>query len=453
MGLGFDISLSGILASQKGIKVTQNNIANINTPSYARQEADLRVNTSRAGGGVEAQIGNGVIVEQISRIKDDFLIEQSRNEKSLMSYYESMKDELSTIEGIFNETSSGSVSNMLTKFFNSWEELSKFPEEMSYRNALVATANSLATKFNDINQGLNETRTKLDEDITIQVKKINELVAKIAGVNEKLTKIPSENPNSLLDERDRYLDELAGYININVSNDVKNPMLANVKIGGVSVISGTQYSEITALLDRSADEWIIASGNLPMNITGGSIAGDLRMRNGSVAGYQNELNAFVSSFITEINTLHETGFGLDDTTGIRFFVGIGIHNIEVNPLFQTNPEKIATSSVFSTPGNAEISKAIAELKDKNFLSGGTANPISFYNGFAIELATELNIASDNQYIHETMFTNVESERQSVQGVNMDEELANLLQLQQTYTANSKVITAVDKLYDALMQMV
>lgn len=453
MGLNFDVSLSGILAGQKGLKVTQNNIANINTESYARQQVDLHANNMRAGAGVEGQIGNGVWVEEITRIKDEFLIAQSRNEKSLMSYYGAMQDELSTIEGIFNETSSGSVSNMLTKFFNSWDELSKFPEEASYRNALVSVANSFSTKLNDINNDLNETRIKLDEDIVIQVKKINELVAKIAAVNDKLTKVPTDSPNSMFDERDRYLDELAQYIDVEVSNDIKNPLLVNVKVGGVSVISGTEHTQLTALLDRGADEWVIASGNMPVNVQSGSLAGDLQMRNGSVAGYQNELNEFVSLFITEVNAIHQTGYGLDDTTGVNFFLGTGIHNIQVNPLFKSNPEKIATSSDVSTPGNADISKLVAELKHKNFLAGGTANPIGFYNGFAIKLATELNIASDNQHIHETMYTNVQSNRQSVQGVNMDEELANLMQFQQYYTANSKVITAIDKLYDALLQMV
>lgn len=451
-GLNFDVAFSGIFAAQRAIKVTQNNIANINTDGYARQKINFGENVNVGGPGIDMQIGNGVNVEEIERIKDDFLIAQSRGEKGIFNYFQSMRESMSAIETVFNENSEGSVSQLLAKFFNGWEELSKYPEENSYRNALIATSENLANKLNDVNNGLVQLESKLDNDIEFKVKKVNEIIKKIVDTNNKITRMANENPNSLLDERDRYLDELSSYVDVQVVKDIKNPLLVNVKIGGVNFVTGNEARYMETMFDTGEGKWLVTTGNTMVNLTGGTLAGDLEVRNEKVSHYKNQLNEFVSTLVSEINTAHKTGFGLNNATGNDFFEGTGIHNIKLNPLFKTSPESIATSANTDTPGNADISKTIASIKQKNIFSGGTSNPMSYYNGVAIELATETNIVSDNEKVHGNILMNIESDRYAVQGVSMDEELANLLKFEQYYAANSKVVSAVDKLFDTLLQM-
>lgn len=453
MGLDFSISTSGLFAAQKAIQVTQNNIANMNTQGYARQQVELSVNTSLSGYGVAASIGNGVNVDSISRLQDEFLIAQSRGENSQVGYYAEMRGTLSSVESLFSETSKGSMSDRLANFFNAWDDLSKFPEENSYRNSLVKASEGLATKFNDMNGTLREVSAKMDREIDIQMKQINELIQKVVNVNTQITKSALEQPNSLLDERDRYLDQLSSLVNIDVTPDLKNPLLANVKIGGITLVSGTESRPLETMYDSKNEEWLITAGNSLVSLSSGSLKATVEVRNEVIPAYIAKLDSLAATLINEVNAVHRTGFGLDDSTGNDFFVGSGMHNIQVNDLMKTNPEKLAASVSVGTPGNADISKAIASIQNTNLFGGGTLNPINFYNGFAIEMATTLKITADNEAVHTSMLVNVSAQRQQVQGVNMDEELSNLLRFEQYYAANSKVISTVNSLYDTLLNMI
>lgn len=452
MGLNFNVSYSGISAAQKAIQVVQTNMANANTPGYARQELGLSVNNGLAGGGINAEIGNGVISKQVNRIVDDFLIDQARGQQGEVGYYSSLRSSLSSIENVFSETSEGSISKLLSGYFNSWEEISKSPEESSYRYALVTQSQNLTAKLNSVDEKLAAIKKTADDDIRMETSKINSLTKKIADVNDKINQSAMERPNSLLDERDRYINELATYVDIKVSTNIQNDRIVDVKVGGIAIVTGTKNVEINTMVESTSNELTLLAGNSPLVINNGSLKANLEVRNKYIPQYQGELNQFVGTLLSEVNKVHSTGFGLDNSTGLNFFVGTGSNTIKVNPLFSTNPEKIATSSKADAAGNSDISKAIVALKDANIMTNGSSNPIASYNGFSIQMATELNIVRDNEVVHESILARVEEQKQSIQGVNVDEELANLLRFEHYYAANSKVMSTIDKVYDLLFQM-
>lgn len=452
MGLNFDVSYSGISAAQKAIQVVQTNMANATTPGYARQELGMSVNQGLAGAGVNAEIGNGVISDQVNRIVDEFLIGQARGQQSEVGYHGSLRSSLASIENIFSETSEGSISKLLSGFFNSWEELSKYPEENSYRYALVTQSQNLASKLNTVDAKLVDIKKTADDNIKMEIGKVNSLSKKIADINEKINQSAMERPNSLLDERDRYINELSSYVDIQVSTNIQNSRIVDIKVGGVSLVSGPRSIEVGTMVDSTTNELTLTAGNSVLNVKSGSLQANFEIRNEYVPRYQEELNQFSSVLLNKVNEIHSSGYGLDNSTGINFFVGAGSSSIKVNPLFSINPERIATSSKMDATGNADISREIVALKDKNIMANGSSNPIAHYNGFAIQMATELNIVRDNEKVHENILSRVEEQKQSVQGVNIDEELSNLLRFEQYYAANSKVMSTIDKVYDLLFQM-
>lgn len=453
MGLNFDTSVSGIFAAQKAIKVTQNNIANMNTEGYARQKLELSVNQGLSGGGVDAQIGNGVLATHVTRIKDEFLIEQSRDEQGQLGFYEGMRSNLSSIENAFSENSDGSISKLLSSFFNGWDELSKYPEENSYRFGLVSQAEALTSKINDVASKLDNVKSTTEHDINVQMKQINRLLTNIKDINVKISESTMEKPNSLMDERDRYIDELSKLTDVKVYPDIKNPLLTNVKVGGVTLVSGTNLRTVDSFYDKSEEKWHLASGTAMLNLTAGSLKSTLDVRNEYLPGYQAELNNFTASIINEVNSIHNVGYGLDNSTGINFFTGSNSKDININNIFKTNPERIATSSVVDSPGNADISKLIVEIKDAPLMAGGTTTLQGFYNAFSVNMATDLNVMRENEMVHEGILIRVQEEKQSVQGVSMDEELSNLLRYEQFYSANSKMLTSINKMFDTLLNMV
>lgn len=452
-GLDFNVAYSGLNAAQKGIQVTQNNITNMNTEGYARQELILKAQNVLSGQGVERSIGMGVINEKVNRVIDEYLVHQARAEKSNVGYYESMEADLTTIENYFNDNSSGSVTALMGEFFDAWEEVSKFPEESSYRTAVISAGELLVNKFAQVNDDLKSMAGQIETDVKIKVNQINTLVEKIENVNKRIAASGPNEPNSLYDERDSYLDELSKLTDVKTKIDENNPRIIDLEIGGITVLTGLKMEKIEAKFESKEQEWIITSGNRKLDVKGGSLKASLDLRNEELSKYTEWMDELSKTLIRETNEIYEKGYDANNATGKKFFEGESLTTINLNSELKGNPDKLAISSKIDTAGNSDIAKEIYDLSKKQTMSNGTTSMIGYYNGKVIDMAAELNSVKNSLLIHESMSNNVESNRQVVQGVNMDEELGNLMKFQQYYAANSKVINTIDELYDTLLNMI
>lgn len=449
MGLNFNIALTGLQTAQKYLNVTQNNITNIETQGYARQRLETIANEINIQQGVEAEMGAGVIPTQVTRIVDEMLVQQFRNQNSLTSYYNSLSSELSHVESVFDETGEGSVANMMEKFFFSWEEAAKFPEEMSYRINLLGAADQLAGRFNAISDQLGVMQKEMKDKLETQTKEVNDLINKIAEINHKISRLTTDRPNSLLDERDKYIDELSKYGNVDITYDTKNPAMATVKLGGMIVVNDVEGRNVNLYHDEKTGSFVLATSGVPLRIENGSLKGMLEINNDYIPKYNQQLSTLVSTIISEVNNLHKTGFGLDNTTGENFFYGTDAGSIKVSNVLKTNPEKIGMASGGNVPGNSDIAKEIAKVYTNTTMSSGTVSPKSYYNSMVINMASEVRTATSNAMINDNVLTSTEAQKQQVQGVNLDEEMANLMKFQHYYAANSKAIKTVDDTFNAL----
>lgn len=446
-----NIANSGLFAAQKGLQVTQNNIANADTEGYARQRVETNQSTNSHGFGLSQQSGNGVVVKEITRIVDQYLINETRDQESKVGYYTSRENALSEIETVFNEHTDQSVTNRIMKFFNAWEEASKFPEDVAYRQSLIGEGKLLASSFNTISEKITDLKSVLDNRIENQLDKINDLTKKIQDINNKMNLTAVENPNSLLDERDRYIDELSSVINVDVIEGQNNNI--TLKVGGFSLLSNDERYELVGMYDKTNGEWTLGSGDVVIRPKGGSIAADLEVRNVLLKNYETKMNSFIGSLITEVNNLHQAGYGLDDSTGNVFFTGLTGSNIKVDSLIEDNPQKIAMSSALATPGNTDIAKEIIDLKEQELVSLGNKTLTEYHNQFVFEMTSDLNFTKNNRETHENMLININEQRQNVQGINMDEEMSNLLKYQKFYQANSKVLKTLSDTFDQLMNII
>lgn len=451
MGLDFSIALSGIRAGEKMISVAQNNIANASNTSYARQRVEVNaVDIPMGNSGINAQMGQGVIVEQIARIRDELLIQQSRTELGTIGYYAASRDVLSNIEIIFNEVGENAVSDLMLNFFNAFEEAGKFPELSSYRLNAAYAGKMLAEKLRGISNQLDEVKEQTDAKLTTEVGRINQLLDKVANVHKKMENVYSENANALMDERDRYLDELSQYVDVQIVHK-SNPMNMEIKVGNATLLSGKTVYHVEPKYVSEKDKWVLGASDVEFKPSSGSLAGILNTRNNHIEKYESDLNSLVSNLINQVNAEHSSGFGLDGTTGMNFFLGSDIRTIELNSVLELNPEKLALSSVDGVTGNIDIAKSIANLAEKNFMGGKT--PVNYYQEYTIRLASDLNVARENEQIHIDVQKAMESQRQAVQGVNPDEEMTDLLLFQKYYQANAKALTTVNKMLDELLSII
>ena len=451
MGLDFYVALSGLRAGETMLQVAQNNIANAKNTSYARQRADVSTLGIPGGNsGIKAQMGSGVWIDQISRIKDDLLIQQVRTEVGKVGYNSGLRSVLSNVEMVFNETGESSISDLTQNFFNAFQEANKFPEQSSYRLELVYSSVLFSEKIQGISVQLDEIKSQADSQIQVQTQAINGILDKITNINKKMESISSDKVNALLDERDKHLDELAQFIDIKVENK-SHPINMEISVGNTKILSGKEYYPIESKHIGETDKWVLSIGDIKLDLEGGSLKGVLESRNVLIKEYEKGLNDYVGTFIKEVNAIHKNGFGLDSTTGEDFFVGTDIRTIKINDVLKDNPEKIGLSDTAGISGNTGIGEKLADLKNMQVIEGKTLP--SFYQEYIVRMASELNVARDNEMIHQGVASAMEREKQNVQGVNIDEELTNMMVVQQYYQANAKTLKMVEKMLDEVLNLV
>ncbi|MBC7336931.1 MAG: flagellar hook-associated protein FlgK, partial [Clostridia bacterium] len=168
-----------------------------------------------AGAG---QIGTGVEVSLIERIRDTFLDRQIRNELATLGLWEQRRDALEQVEVVFMEPGETGLATLLGQFWDSWQELSKYPESMPVRTTVIETAQALAEALRHTYRQLETIRSDLNYLIKLKVDEINTLARQIADLNKQIVTIKAAgmSPNDLLDRRDLLLDELGKIVAIEV---------------------------------------------------------------------------------------------------------------------------------------------------------------------------------------------------------------------------------------------
>lgn len=221
----FNVGKRGLFAQQRALDVTSHNVANANTEGYSRQRAILETTTpfgmpsmdSQVGPG---QIGTGVDVSSIQRVRDSFMDYQVRREKSTLGQYEARDKYLSEIESIFNEPSEDGLSTLIGNFFTSWDELSKKPENSNARTVVAQQSAALADEINHVYTQLSNIKSNAQESIKQTVLDVNAILNRVDKLNQQIisVKVSGMEPNDLMDKRDLLLDNLSEKFNIKVES-------------------------------------------------------------------------------------------------------------------------------------------------------------------------------------------------------------------------------------------
>jgi flagellar hook-associated protein 1 FlgK len=237
----FNTAKSGLFSQQTSINVTSHNIANANTDGYSRQRADLVTTSpfttpgmnSPAGAG---QLGTGVTVASIDRIRDTFLDYQFRRENGVNGHYTGRDKYLSQVENILGEPSDTSgLSSLMGKFFDSWQNLNNSPSDTV--TVVAQQALQLTDDLNSTYSKLTELVNNAQDGIKTSVLEVNQILSELTSVNQQIrdVKISGKNPNDLMDTRDVLLDKLSAEFGINVdpeSYEGINVTTTNEKMSG-----------------------------------------------------------------------------------------------------------------------------------------------------------------------------------------------------------------------------
>ena len=449
---------SALLTQQRAINVTGNNIANVNTPGYSRQRLNLETGLpTQTGLGM---MSYGVTSTDVDRVYDRFLGVQLNNENANLGRWEAQKGMLDRVEVVFDESAGYGLNQALSDFWNSWQDLSLNPEGQTERSVAAATSQGLADAIRQKYGDLEQVQEDIDTAVEGDVEAVNRLAAQIADLNQKIarTEIGGTNANDYRDSRDLALKQLAEIIDIQSFEDAGGQVVVSVGAGRPLVESGNtwQLSTQTNAEGHSDIFWPDVSGglvNLSGEIGGGRIGGWLQTRDTKIAGYQDDLDALAQGLISEVNSLHSAGYGLDGTTGTDLFTGTGAADMEVNPAVLSDLDLIAASAPPGVYGNAGQAIAINALRTSLTMNGGTSTFDAAANSLVSQVGYDVQTAKANASHQADMMTYLENYRESVSGVSLDEEMVNLVKFEAAYNAAAKMVSMADEMLDSLMNMV
>ena len=447
------IAVSALRAQQYGLSVTAHNVANANTEGYSRQVASMAATrpitlTNGLNSSGKIQIGTGVAVESVRRVQDSLLQAQINSQNTEFGYWTSYNHTMQQIEALVNEPGEMGISNQLDAFWNSWQDLANSPESLAARATVVEEGIQLSDAITGLFQNLRNTRTAINKILTDETITVNTLARQIADLNGSISSSleTGNSSNDFLDKRDLLVKELSELTNLEVHGSGSEIIIS---IGGKPIVQANQVFEITSSTGADGKtEFIWSDDETPVLIRNGKIANLIEMRDTNIDGYMNSLNEIAETIIEQVNAVHTTGYDVNGDAAQPFFTeGADASTISVNSEVLNSPELVA-ASITGTSGDNTIANAISEIRDIVITDGQTIN--AMYNLLISKIGSDTNRASDEHDVAGLTMNQLEMYRESISGVSLDEEMANMTKFQQAYSAAARIFTIIDSMMDTLI---
>ena len=325
---GIELGKRSIMANTDAITTAGHNISNANTEGYSRQRVQIKefdplykpdlTRAERPG-----QIGQGVDVMSIERIRDTLLDKRIVAQANQESYWDTRSKYYMMLEQIYNEPYDVSIRSNMDKFWESWQELSVNPESKAARQAVVTRGETLTDSINERWTALNGVATIINGDINATVKQVNDLTSQIAALNGEIvrSRAMGDNPNDLLDRRDLLVDKLSALIDI--STDDRDPDEFMIHTGGEIIVQGSvrRGIELVPRYDDTGYNKVIWSDTQEdAFFRGGTLAALIELRDVDIRQEMQDLNEMTLNFADLVNDVHRNAVGANKVTGIDFFV-------------------------------------------------------------------------------------------------------------------------------------
>jgi flagellar hook-associated protein 1 FlgK len=321
----YGISISALEAYQTALAVVSNNIANANTPGYARETVELTNAVPESNGS--APIGAGVQVSGISRAYSQLAASQLNTSQSNLGQLNSLQSYTSQIDNIVG-TTAGGLSTALQNYYSAWSTVANDPTSTASRQALLSQAQGVAAAFQSTNSQLQGLNSNINSSIAADVTQINSLGSSIASLNNQIVVATGNGggqpPNDLIDQRDQLVSNLSQLVGISTTADKSGAV--NVFIGnGQSLVLGSTASALTTVPGEfNASQLEVATAANPTHpissqITSGDLGGLFAARTQAVDPAINQLGQIATAFSQSANSQQNTGLDLNGKLGANLF--------------------------------------------------------------------------------------------------------------------------------------
>ncbi len=462
-----NISSQSLYNSQQGIDTTSHNIANAQTEGYSRQDLRLKQREPFLKQGV--LIGDGAYIGSIYRSRDKFIDKQMNETRSTLGRSEGRYTALAELESFYGPEMGSNLTSEMDNFFESLQNLSTNPEEITIRTSLQERGKSLAFAFNQTDRNLKNYRNNINEKIRDSIDGVNTTLANIAQLNTKIRESEfgeQRVSNDMRDQRDLLVHKLSESIGISYYEDRSGMTTIRADDGSLLVDRGYACQFGVRKNDAGLYDVLVLDGegdeirNVSSRLKRGTVGALLDVRDNVATKMIDQNDNLAYEFVSQINAIHRQGFGLGeyDLTDSRDFFehlnqasGAG-QSIKLDDVIASSTNAISAASTAQTVGDNIVANRLILLKNQRTMANGTASFNEFYaNGIGI-LGAETARSLQARDADKILFADLKAQSENVSGVSLDEEATNMMKWHANFTASSKMIKTIDEMTETVLSL-
>lgn len=511
-----NIAQEALSVSQAAITTVSNNIANVDTPGYSKLRVNQSsvVNVSSLKGDsptLEADSLSGVQLDNIQRYSADGTQSYYWQENSANSYLTEYSNVASDIQDLTNELNNTGLNNALSNFYTAAGTLNQNASDITARQNFVSAAQNVCSQFNSMSKSLSNVQTSLvgdmvsnsSSEIVSEIDNANSILDQLAEVNSDIikTNTGTSSTPSLLDQRDQLVTKLTNLIP--VTTQINSNGTITVSLGDYHLVNGGSldgHLQATNSLDSATPPNLVTTvsivdpssnttkvANINSAITGGSIGAVLDAAGTdpnklNVSGVLGELNTMASQFASIMNTIQTDASGtttpmyMSSATTLavsttNMFVnntqpavtettGINAANIAVKSTVVNNPYLVAAARVNTVDvatstnavGNNSNSTLIVNTQTKTYAGLGNTTLSGYLSNMVAEVGTDVSNINTNSKNQTLVLQQIQTKLSAATGVNLDEELTDLIKYQRSYQSAARIFTTCNDLLDTLINL-
>ena len=429
---GISTALSSLRTQRVAIDVAGQNIANVNTPGYARQRVDMTA-------------GIGVDVSAIQRLHNGILGDRTRSENAQLQDLSTASTVLGEIEEVFPEPTPHGLQAKLDALWGGFSDVARDPGNSAARVQVLAQANGVTDWLNNAATELGDLKTNKSAALTDLVTTVNAYSKELSELNVAVSQSVenTQAANALLDRRGYVADQLAAAVGGSFLTNDANQL--SVTLGGGTIVGPSTYATLKVASSGGTTSLQWVSDSSTASVSSGTANGYLTAINTTIDSWTTTLNAVASAITTQVNAVQTTGFDRDGNAGNSLFTGTTAATISVA---LTDGDDIAASAVAPAGGNASLDGSKADAMAAIAIAAN--GPDELYQDLVVSLGFAVQAAEQSAATQGSLASSLTSQIDAESGVSIDEEMANLLAYQRAYEAAARVLTAIDAALETLI---
>lgn len=465
-------------AQQAAIDTTGHNISNANTDGYSRQRVNLTPSMPFPSPGwnapaIPGQMGTGVDVGSVQRIRDNFTDTMVRHEMNQNGYYSAKNDALNQMQNVMNEPTDTGLSNSIDQYWQSLQDLASDPQNDGAKSVVRQRGQAVADTFNYLSTSLGNISGNLKQQIDVNVTQVNSIADQINQLNKQIAKIEPNGyvANDLYDARDKLVDQLSSLANVKVTRIPSGGQSKPEAVGKYTIdltdkngktigtlVDGTNLttSKLATTYGGTASQPTVSFSLGGTTMSAGQMYGKLQ---GMADAYtqdfpamQNKLDDMAYTLGTAINKIQNPASGYDFFSGVTQPNGAA-QSITVSSDMNASLANLAAGAKNAPAGDNSVAQAMSDVVGNGnltFQDGTTGTVKSYLQGAIGDMGVNAQAAKTMTDNTATLQQNALNQRASTSGVSIDEEMTNLIQYQHAYGAAARMVSVINQMLDTLV---